>query len=111
MLALGADFCNSARAFMFSVGCIQALRCNTNACPTGVATQNKNLQKGLVMEEKSERVYNFHRNTVKAAMEMLAACGLESIDEITMDIFLKGNKFVSMENEYFPEKMDGESRH
>ncbi|WMN11036.1 FMN-binding glutamate synthase family protein [Marivirga salinae] len=111
MLALGADFCNSARAFMFSVGCIQALRCNTNACPTGVATQNKNLQKGLVMEEKSERVYNFHRNTVKAAMEMLAACGLESIDEVTMDIFLKGNKFVSMENEYFPEKMDGESRH
>lgn len=63
------------------------------------------------MEEKSERVYNFHRNTEKAAMAMLAACGLESIDEITMDIFLKGNKFVSMENEYFPEKMEVESRH
>jgi glutamate synthase domain-containing protein 2 len=111
MLALGADFCNSARAFMFSVGCIQALRCNTNACPTGVATQNKSLQKGLVTEDKSERVYNFHRNTVKAAMEMLAACGLNSIAEITMDIFLGGNEFVSMENEYFPEKMDGEIRH
>lgn len=108
MLALGADFCNSARAFMFSVGCIQALRCNTNACPTGVATQNKNLQKGLVVKEKSERAYNFHRNTVKATMDMLAACGLTSIDDITMDIFLKGNEFVSLENDYFPKKMEDE---
>ena len=111
MLVLGADFCNSARAFMFSVGCIQALRCNTNACPTGVATQDKSLQKGLVTEEKSERVYNFHRNTVKAAMQLIAACGLNSLDEITMSIFLRGDEFVSMENKYFPDKMEGEIRH
>ena len=62
----------------------------------------------MVVKEKSERAYNFHRNTVKATMDMLAACGLTSIDDITMDIFLKGNEFVSLENDYFPKKMEDE---
>jgi glutamate synthase domain-containing protein 2 len=103
--ALGADICNSARGFMFSVGCIQALRCNTNACPTGVATQNEMLQKGLVVSDKAERAYNFHKNTLKATMELLAACGLSSIQEITIDMYLKGDEFVDIQNKYFPDKM------
>lgn len=108
MRALGADLCNSARGFMFSVGCIQALRCNTNACPTGVATQSNMLQKGLVVADKAERVYNFHKNTMKASMELLAACGLTSIEEITIDMFLRGDEFVSIQDKYFPDKMVGE---
>jgi glutamate synthase domain-containing protein 2 len=72
-IALGADSCNSARGFMFSLGCIQALRCNTNDCPTGVATQKAALQKGLVVTDKSERVYNFHKNTIHAVKELLLA--------------------------------------
>ena len=76
-LALGADWCNSARAFMFSVGCIQAQRCNTNACPVGVTTQNPKLQRGLVVPDKAERVYSYHKNTVHAVAEFVAAMGLE----------------------------------
>lgn len=90
MLAMGADICNSARGFMFSLGCIQALRCNTNNCPTGVATQDKGLMHGLVVTDKSERVYNFHRNTLSATMELLAACGKTELEEIGMDMFLRG---------------------
>ena len=59
--ALGADMCNSARGMMFALGCIQALECNNNTCPTGVATQDKSLMKGLVVEEKKQRVANFHK--------------------------------------------------
>lgn len=60
VMALGADWCNAARAFMFSIGCIQAMKCHTNECPVGVATQNKRRQRGLVVTDKSERVYNYH---------------------------------------------------
>jgi len=74
--ALGADMCNSARAMMFAVGCIQALECNHNTCPTGVATQNPNLYKGLDVADKRVRVANFHRSTIKAAVELMAAAGL-----------------------------------
>ena len=77
LLALGADMCNSARAMMLAVGCIQALECNTNRCPTGVATQDQSLQKGLVVEDKKVRVANFHNETVKSAMELMAAAGIK----------------------------------
>lgn len=60
-LALGADVANSARGFMLSLGCIQALKCNTNKCPTGIATTNPYLMEGLDPEDKSHRVYNFTR--------------------------------------------------
>ncbi len=60
-LALGADWCNSARAFMFSVGCIQAQRCNTNKCPVGVTTQDPKLQRALDVPDKATRVHGFHR--------------------------------------------------
>jgi glutamate synthase domain-containing protein 2 len=76
-MALGADWCNVARGFMFSLGCIQAQSCHTNRCPVGVATQNGRLQRGLDVENKAHRVHNFHRNTVEGFAEMTAACGLE----------------------------------
>lgn len=76
VLAIGADWCNSARGFMFAVGCIQSQSCHTNKCPTGVATQDPLRQRALVVPDKAERVYNFHRNTLKALAEMLAAAGL-----------------------------------
>lgn len=76
-LALGADMVNSARGMMLSLGCIQALKCNTNECPTGVATSNSRLAKGLHVASKLERVANFHRETVHHLAELLAAMGYE----------------------------------
>ena len=81
-LALGADVCNSARAMMLALGCIQALQCNSNTCPTGVATQDKSLIKGLKVEDKGERVYHYHRKTVKALIEIAAACGYKHPNEM-----------------------------
>ena len=75
-LSLGADMCNSARAMMLAIGCIQALECNTNNCPTGIATQDKNLQRGLVVSDKKIRVANFHNETVKSAAELMSAAGI-----------------------------------
>lgn len=103
MLALGADLCNSARGFMFSLGCIQALRCNTNDCPTGVATQDPALVRGLVVSEKSERVFNFHNNTLLSLMELLAACGLENVEDVSMGHFMRGDEFVKLADRYFPD--------
>jgi len=88
-IALGADACNSARGFMFSLGCIQALRCNTNECPTGVATQRRGLVKGLVVNDKSERVYNFHKNSVKAVSELLGAAGHYHTEELSVHDLVK----------------------
>ena len=76
--ALGADTCNSARAMMFALGCIQALRCNNNTCPTGITTQKPALIRGLHVPDKTERVYRFHRATIQAMLEMLAAMGLNA---------------------------------
>ncbi len=82
-IALGADACNSARGMMFALGCIQALECNQNSCPTGVATQDPELVKGLVVEDKKERVANFHHDTVESFVELLAAAGIDSSKKIT----------------------------
>lgn len=81
-LALGADATYSARAMMLALGCIQALECNKNSCPTGVATQDPELVAGLVVSNKKKRVANFHRKTVESLMELLAAAGLRSPEEI-----------------------------
>ncbi|MCB9235499.1 MAG: FMN-binding glutamate synthase family protein [Bacteroidia bacterium] len=81
-LALGADACNCARAFMMALGCIQSLECNLNICPTGVATQKPHLMKGLVVADKKQRVANFHRETIEAFTELLAAAGLNSPEQI-----------------------------
>ena len=82
-LAVGADACYSARAFMLALGCIQSLECNKNICPTGVATQKAHLVKGLVVADKKHRVANFHRETVEAFNEMLGAAGLKEPAQIT----------------------------
>jgi len=84
-MALGADTCNSARAMMFALGCIQALRCNSNMCPTGITTQNPALVKGLHVPGKTERVHRYHHSTIQAFLEMLAAMGLKSPAEIRPD--------------------------
>lgn len=81
-MAMGADWVNSARGFMFAVGCIQAQSCHTNQCPVGVATQDKERQKALDVPTKAERVYNFQKNTLKALAEMIAAAGLQHPSEI-----------------------------
>ena len=75
--ALGADWCNAARGFMFAIGCIQAQICHTDRCPVGVTTQDQSRQRALVVPEKSVRVANFHRATVQSLAEVVAAAGLE----------------------------------
>ena len=76
ILALGADWCNSARGFMFALGCIQSQSCHTDRCPSGVATQDKLRQRALVVPDKINRVAHFHQNTMKALAELIAAAGL-----------------------------------
>jgi glutamate synthase domain-containing protein 2 len=77
-ISLGADMCNSARAMMMALGCIQALECNKNSCPTGVATQDPTLMNGLVVDDKKVRVANFHKNTVESFVELMAAAGIDN---------------------------------
>lgn len=84
-MALGADWCNSARGFMMAVGCIQAQQCHTNRCPVGVTTQDPTLQRALVVEDKSVRVRQFHRNTVQALAEIVAAMGLDHPSQLEPD--------------------------
>lgn len=84
-LSLGADLTQSARAFMLSIGCIHAQLCNTNTCPVGIATQNKSLMKGLNVEDKYVRAYNYHHNTVYAFMELMGATGATTTDELSSD--------------------------
>ena len=81
-LALGADWCNSARGFMFALGCLQSQTCHTGQCPTGVATQDPRRQRGLAVEDKATRVFNFQQNTLKAVKELLQAAGLRSPGEL-----------------------------
>lgn len=81
-LALGADWCNAARGFMFSLGCIQATNCHTGRCPSGVATQDPKRSEKLDVTDKSERVYNFHRNTMQALTNLLGAAGLRHPQEL-----------------------------
>ena len=81
-LATGAEACNSARAMMMALGCIQALRCNTNECPTGVATQNPALVVGLDVNHKTTRVANYQRETVKTVAEMVGAMGVAHTTEL-----------------------------
>ncbi len=83
MMALGADWCNSARGFMFSLGCLQAQTCHTGNCPTGVTTQDPVRQQALVVPDKATRVYNFHQQTLHALQELVQAAGLNHPSEIT----------------------------
>lgn len=82
-LALGADWCNSARGFMFALGCIQAQTCHSGNCPTGVTTQDPTRQLALVVPSKAERVHNFHTHTLEALQELMEASGLQTPHDFT----------------------------
>ncbi len=81
-IAVGADLCYSARGMMLAVGCIQALRCNANICPTGVATQDPQLVKGLHVEDKAKRTSSYHDGTIQSVAEMIGAMGLTHTEEL-----------------------------
>jgi glutamate synthase domain-containing protein 2 len=91
MLALGADWCNAARGFMFALGCVQAQTCHTGNCPTGVTTQDPKRQKALDVPSKADRVYHFHQNTLLALKELVQAAGLHDPAGITADHIVRRN--------------------
>lgn len=96
-IAMGADICNIARGFMFSVGCIQALRCHTNTCPTGVTTQDPRRTKALVIAYKGPHAANFHRNTLKSVLELIGAMGVDHPDHLNPNmIFYRMNEGMSV---------------
>lgn len=108
-MAMGADWCNSARGFMFAIGCIQAQACHTNKCPVGVATQDPQRQKALDVGDKSDRVARFHRNTLHALGELVGAAGLQKPDDFLPYHFMfrpQENRFLDG-NEAFPYLPDG----
>jgi glutamate synthase domain-containing protein 2 len=88
-LALGADWCNAGRGFMFALGCIQSQSCHTDRCPTGVATQDPQRWKHLDVEDKGNRVYMFQQNTLHALRDLLCACGLAGPDELGPEHILR----------------------
>ena len=102
-LALGADSIGMARSFMLSLGCIQARECNLDSCPVGVATQDEDLVKALVVEDKNIRVKNYHAKTIEAVKEVVAAMGKSSIQEVKAKHFFRRNKagdIVSLDKIY-----------
>ncbi len=91
MLALGADWCNSARGFMFALGCLQAQTCHTGHCPTGVTTQDPQRQKALDVPSKADRVHHFHQNTLMALKELVQAAGLPAPGAISASHIVRRN--------------------
>jgi glutamate synthase domain-containing protein 2 len=89
VMALGADWCNAARGFMFAVGCIQSQQCHTGKCPTGVTSQDRSRQRAVVVSDKSMRVANFHHETVKALAELVGAAGLDYPSELRPHHFMR----------------------
>ncbi len=88
-LCIGADVCASARAMMMAVGCIQALKCDTNKCPTGVATNNPTLVRGLVVEDKWKRVRNYHGATIHDFLELFMAAGCTHLEQLDRTLIFK----------------------
>lgn len=88
-LALGADWCNAARGFMFALGCIQSLSCHTNRCPTGIATQDPSRWQHLDVPDKATRVFEYHDNTLRALRDLLCAAGLEHPDQLGPEHILR----------------------
>ncbi len=97
LISLGADAVNAARAFMLSLGCIQARECNMNTCPVGIATQDRKLINGLDPAEKKVRVYNYHKSVIKEIREVMAAIGVHSLDKLTPDCVNVRNKQGELE--------------
>lgn len=104
-IALGADACNSARGMMLALGCIQALTCNSNHCPTGVATQDPHLYKGLVVTDKHLRVAHFHQHTMESVAELIAAAGLDGTHELNRKLIYRRMSPTEVKNfaEIYPE--------
>ena len=98
VLALGADSCYAARSMMLALGCIQALICNKNKCPTGVATQDPELYKGLDVESKHLRVANYHRGTLESVSEIIAAAGIKSLKDISRKDIWRRISFDEIKN-------------
>lgn len=88
-LALGADWCNAARGYMFALGCIQSMSCHTDRCPTGIATQNPHRWKHLDPADKAARVHNFHDNTLRALRDLLCAAGLDHPSDLGPEHILR----------------------
>ncbi|UII27672.1 FMN-binding glutamate synthase family protein [Fulvivirga maritima] len=108
-LSMGADICNSARGMMLALGCIQALKCDTNNCPTGVTSNKPHLRKGLVVSEKWKRVKNYHQETLKDFIELLSASGNSSIEQLNRTHIYKrtfNNNLLSFE-EIYPSVKEG----
>jgi len=105
LLSLGASACYSARGMMMALGCIQALVCDSGRCPTGVATQDPRLYKGLHPEDKRHRIASFHANTIEATKEIMEACGFSSLEKVVPSKFFRrtaDQQTESFEEIYFP---------
>lgn len=105
VMALGADWCNAARGFMFAVGCIQAQSCHTGQCPTGVATQDPARQRAIDVPSKADRVASYHSNTLLALSELAAAAGLAHPSDLRGSHFLlrsASDRVVSLDQQYPP---------
>ena len=103
IMALGADWCNAARGFMFAVGCIQAQSCHTGLCPTGVTSQDPARQRAIVVPDKAGRVANFHHNTLHALAELVAAAGLAHPEDLRPHHFQRrasSDKVISFAEQY-----------
>ena len=97
-LAIGADVCNSARAMMLALGCIQALRCNTNECPTGVATQDPAGRGPRRERQDAPRVANYHRETLKSVAELIGAMGIRHTSELSPWHLMKRTGMAEVSN-------------
>ncbi len=108
-LSIGADICNSARGMMLALGCIQALRCDRNTCPTGVATNNPSLMRGLVVSEKWKRVKNYQGETVKEFLELFAAAGCNKLSDLNRSyIFKQVETNIKSYSEIYPPVKEGQ---
>lgn len=102
-MSIGADICNSARGMMMALGCIQALECDKNTCPTGLTTHNPHLMAGLVVEEKYIRVANFQNETLKCFMELIAAAGISDLTNLKRSLIhqrIDTHNFLTFEEIY-----------
>jgi len=114
VMALGADACYSSRGMMFALGCIQALICDSGKCPVGITTQDKSLYMGIDVTDKSVRVANFHKNTMKALADFIGACGFEKPGDLTPEVFFKRteqNRNQSFAELYFSKRINQTEAH
>lgn len=111
-IALGADMCNAARAFMFSVGCIQARRCHTGTCPTGVTTQDPKRARALEVMSKSLRVRNYHEATIQSFLDLISAMGLTAPEQLTRKhisiTWHQNNQYIGSGGHPHPEVASGD---